>query len=110
MKNYYTIIEKTFSVPLDSEEDLGGLYKFHPTLNTLSTNHIFTTTHKLYTYIYNYFACLKTHEFNAKTSLWILNYLTNKPQFIRISNNVISDTMYTSTDAPKGLNSISLSH
>lgn len=39
---------------------------------------------------------------DARTFLWILHYLTNRPKFIRISSPVISDTMSTIMGGPQG--------
>ena len=39
---------------------------------------------------------------NAPTVLWIIDYLTSRPQFVRMSSNVLSDVKYTDTGAPQG--------
>ena len=39
---------------------------------------------------------------DARTLMWIFDYLTNRPQFVRLSNNILSDVMYTNTGAPQG--------
>lgn len=36
-------------------------------------------------------------NFETRTSLWILDYLTNRPELIQISSSVFSDTLCTST-------------
>ena len=33
---------------------------------------------------------------------WVLNYLTNRSQFVRIGRNITSDVIYCSTGAPQG--------
>jgi hypothetical protein len=39
---------------------------------------------------------------HPSTIKWILDYLTNRPQFVRLRENVISNTVFTFTGAPQG--------
>jgi hypothetical protein len=39
---------------------------------------------------------------DAQSVLWIFDYLSNRPQFVRMSCNVISDVLFTNTGAPQG--------
>lgn len=40
---------------------------------------------------------------DAVTSLWILDYLINTPQFISIICDIISYTLHANTGAPEGI-------
>ena len=39
---------------------------------------------------------------SASTILWVMDYLTNRPQFVKMGNNLVSDTVFTNTEAPQG--------
>ena len=39
---------------------------------------------------------------DVRTVLWIFDYLTNRPQFVRLSKDIVSSTVYTNTGAPQG--------
>ncbi len=39
---------------------------------------------------------------NVSTISWILDYLTNRPQFVKTDKKMISDTVLTNTGAPQG--------
>ena len=39
---------------------------------------------------------------NAATVRWILNYLTNRPQYVELCNTIKSDVMFTNTGALQG--------
>ena len=42
------------------------------------------------------------YNVHASTALWVLDYLTNRPQFVKITDNVKSDVIFTNTAAPQG--------
>jgi hypothetical protein len=45
---------------------------------------------------------LNMMSLHPSTIKWILDYLTNRPQFVRLRKNVISNTVFTFTGAPQG--------
>ena len=45
---------------------------------------------------------LMLSDMHASTVLWILSYLTNRPQYVKLSGTVRSDVIFTSTGAPQG--------
>jgi hypothetical protein len=38
----------------------------------------------------------------ASTILWVMDYLTSRPQYVRMGDNLVSDTVCTNTGAPQG--------
>jgi hypothetical protein len=46
---------------------------------------------------------LQMMKVDAHTVMWIFDYLSNRPQFVRMSCNVISDVLFTNTGAPQGI-------
>ena len=45
---------------------------------------------------------LMLSDMHASTVLWILSYLTNRPQYVKLSGTIRSDVIFTSTGAPQG--------
>ena len=45
---------------------------------------------------------LMDYNMHASTVLWVLDYLTNRPQFVKLTDNVKSDVICTNTGAPQG--------
>ena len=48
-------------------------------------------------------------KIRVPTALWIIDYLTNRPQFVTIDANVKSETKYTNKGAPPGDSAFSMS-